>query len=153
MKLWIRHWTISCFLPGRRDCHLWCNWKSLGSFFAQKLTLFSASSFEDIVTSRRAWGTREKMQKRKTLFSILLKNDWSFLWVHKTIGKDVARTLGRSVMWRDKNGWEGDSFEGGLLEWGEGRGRLFNLAKMVVALLKEVEFKVEKLMYATEDQK
>ena len=27
---------------------------------------------------------------------------------------------------------------------GEGRGRLFNLAKMVVALLKEVEFKVEK---------
>ena len=36
---------------------------------------------------------------------------------------------------------------------GEGRGRLFNLAKMVVALLKEVEFKVEKLMYATEDQK
>ena len=36
---------------------------------------------------------------------------------------------------------------------GEGWGRLFNLAKMVVALLKEVEFKVEKLMYATEDQK
>ena len=61
-------------------------------------------------------------------------------------------------MWRDKNGWEGDSFEGGLLEWGEGRGgegrgRLFNLAKMVVAPLKEVEFKVEKLMYAAEDQK
>ena len=56
-------------------------------------------------------------------------------------------------MWRDKNGWEGDSFEGGLLEWGEERGRLFNLAKMVVALLKEVEYKVEKLMYAAEDQK
>ena len=36
---------------------------------------------------------------------------------------------------------------------GEGRGRLFNLAKMVVALLKKVEFKVEKLMYAAEDQK
>ena len=94
----------------------------LAHSLAQKLTLFSASSFEDIVKSRRAWGTREKMQKRKTLFSILLKNDWSFLWVHKTIRKDVARTLGRSVMWRDKNGWEGDSFEGGLLEWGEGRG-------------------------------
>ena len=36
---------------------------------------------------------------------------------------------------------------------GEGRGRLFNLAKMVVALLKEVEFKVEKFMYAAKDQK
>ena len=36
---------------------------------------------------------------------------------------------------------------------GDGRGRLYNLAKMVVALLKEEEFKVEKLMYATEDQK
>ena len=36
---------------------------------------------------------------------------------------------------------------------GGGGGRLFNLAKMVVALPKEVEFKVEKLMYATEDQK
>ena len=55
-------------------------------------------------------------------------------------------------MWRDKNGWEGDSFEGGLLEWGEGA-FIFNLAKMVVAPLKEVEFKVEKLMYAAEDQK
>ena len=65
--------------------------------------------------------------------------------------------LGRSVTWQDKHGCEGDSSEGGLLEWGEGRGgeggRLFNLAKMVVALLKEVEFKVEKLMYAAEDQK
>ena len=36
---------------------------------------------------------------------------------------------------------------------GKGRGRLFNLAKMVVALLKEVEFKVEKFMYAAKDQK
>ena len=75
------------------------------------------------------------------------------LWVNKIIGKNVVRMLGRSVTWRDKHGCEGDSSEGGLLEWGEGRDRLFNLAKMVVALLKEVEFKVEKLMYATEDQK
>ena len=55
-------------------------------------------------------------------------------------------------MWRDKNGWEGGSFEGGLLEWGGGGG-LCNLAKMVVALLKELELKVEKFMYAAEDQK
>ena len=70
----------------------------MGSFFAQKLTLFSASSFGDIVKTRRASGTREKMQKRGTYFSILLKNNWSFLWVNKTIEKDVARILGRSVM-------------------------------------------------------
>ena len=37
--------------------------------------------------------------------------------------------------------------------WSEGEGGLFNLAKMVVALLKELELKVEKLMYAAEDQK
>ena len=61
--------------------------------------------------------------------------------------------LGRSITWRDKHGCEGNSSEGGLFEWGEGRGRLFNSAEMVEALLKEVEFKVEKLMYAAEDQK
>ena len=55
-------------------------------------------------------------------------------------------------MWRDKNGWEGDSFEGGLIRV-RGRGGLCNLAKMVVALLKELELKVEKFMYAAEDQK
>ena len=32
-------------------------------------------------------------------------------------------------------------------------GGLFNLAKMVVALLKELELKVEKLMFAAEDKK
>ena len=48
--------------------------------------------------TKRASGTREKMRKQGTLFSILLKNNWSFLWVNKTIEKDVARILGRSVM-------------------------------------------------------
>ena len=34
--------------------------------------------------TKRASGTREKMRKQGTLFSILLKNNWSFLWVNKT---------------------------------------------------------------------
>ena len=42
---------------------------------------------------------------------------------------------------------------GVYLSEGRGGGRLFNSAEMVEALLKEVEFKVEKLMYAAEDQK